>query len=73
MAAASVTAPRQRSAFHSFVARLLLALMIMYAAACAYFYFEEDQMTFPASTKYSPATPTDVAIPFEDLHIPVNE
>jgi hypothetical protein len=47
--------------------------MIMYAAACAYFYFEQDQMTFPAPTKYSPPTPTNVAIPFEDLHIPANE
>jgi fermentation-respiration switch protein FrsA (DUF1100 family) len=73
MAATSVTVPRQRSAFHSFVARLLLALMIMYAAACAYFYFEQDQMTFPAPTEYSPATPTNAGIPFEDLHIPVNE
>lgn len=73
MAATGVTVPRQRSAFHSLVARLLLALMMMYAAACAYFYFEQDQMTFPAPTKYSPATPTNVGIPFEDLHIAVNQ
>ena len=30
-------------------------------------------MTFPAPTEYSPATPTNAGIPFEDLHIPVNE
>lgn len=46
---------------------------MVYAAACAYFYFEQDQMTFPAPTKYSPATPRNVGIPFEDLHIAVNE
>jgi uncharacterized protein len=73
MAAASLTAPRQRLGFQRFVARLLLVLLIIYAAACAYFYFQQDQMTFPAPTDYLAATPTNVGIPFEDLHIPVNE
>ena len=73
MAATSVTPPRQRSGFRRFVARLLLVLLIIYAAACAYFYFQQDQMTFPAPTEYSTATPTNIGIPFQDLHILVNE
>jgi len=50
---------------------LLTLLILTYAGLGALFYFQQDQMTFPAPTQYPKVTPADDAIPFEDLHIPV--
>jgi hypothetical protein len=47
-------------------------LLLTYVAICAFFYFQQDAMTFPAATQYAKATPSDVGIPFEDLRIPVD-
>lgn len=68
----SIAVSRHASGLTRFVATLLTIVFVIYAGTCAYFYFEQDQMTFPAPTEYRPATPTNVGIPFEDLHIPVN-
>ena len=50
---------------------LLTLLILTYVGLGALFYFQQDQMTFPAPTQYPKVTPADDAIPFEDLHIPV--
>lgn len=50
---------------------LLGAFLLTYAGLGALFYFQQDQMTFPAPSYYAKATPSDVGIAFEDLHIPV--
>jgi pimeloyl-ACP methyl ester carboxylesterase len=44
---------------------------LTYVGLGAFFYFQQDQMTFPAPSQYANATPADVGIAFEDLHIPV--
>jgi len=73
MAATSVTASQPKSHYsHRFVVRLPALLLVLYVAACAFFYFSQDRMTFPAPTTYPRATPLDAGVPFEDLHIPVN-
>jgi fermentation-respiration switch protein FrsA (DUF1100 family) len=46
---------------------------LVYAGLGALFYFQQDQMVFPAPAHYTNATPTDVGIAFEDLRIPVTE
>jgi fermentation-respiration switch protein FrsA (DUF1100 family) len=72
MTAASVTVPQRTSRLRRFAAIFLAVLAVIYLAACAFFYFQQDQMTFPAPREYATATPLSVGIPFEDLHIPVN-
>lgn len=47
-------------------------LFLLYLGAGAFFYFQQDQMTFPAPKQYARATPADAGIAFEDLHIPVS-
>jgi len=44
---------------------------LAYVGVGALFYFQQDQMTFPAPSQYPNATPADAGITFEDLHIPV--
>jgi len=72
MPATNVTAHQRESRFGRFVAGFLIVLVVIYVAACAFFYLQQDQMTFPAPLEYARATPLDAGIPFEDLHIPVN-
>jgi fermentation-respiration switch protein FrsA (DUF1100 family) len=72
MPAANTTVHQRGSGFGKFVAGFLIVLVVIYVAACAFFYLQQDQMTFPAPLEYARATPLDVGIPFEDLHIPVN-
>jgi fermentation-respiration switch protein FrsA (DUF1100 family) len=72
MPAASVTVHPRGSGFGGLVAGFLIVLVAIYLAACAFFYLQQDQMTFPAPLEYAKATPLDAGIPFEDLHIPVN-
>ncbi len=50
---------------------LLTLLIVTYVGLGALFYFQQDQMTFPAPTQYPKVTPADDGIAFEDLHIPV--
>jgi len=50
---------------------LFTLLILAYVGLGALFYFQQDQMTFPAPTQYPKATPADDGIAFEDLHIPV--
>ena len=52
-------------------ATLLSALILAYLGFGALFYFQQDQMTFPAPSQYTSATPADAGVAFEDLHIPV--
>jgi fermentation-respiration switch protein FrsA (DUF1100 family) len=47
-------------------------MVVIYLAVCAFFYLQQDHMTFPAPLEYPTATPSSVGIPFEDLHIPVD-
>jgi pimeloyl-ACP methyl ester carboxylesterase len=72
MPAAKVAVHQGESRFGRFVAGFLILLVVIYVAACAFFYLQQDQMAFPAPLEYARATPSDVGIPFEDLHIPVN-
>src|SRR5215471_15803430 len=60
------------SRFRKFVVGLLVALGILYLAASAFLYFQQDQIGFPVLTEYEKVTPAALGIPFEDLHIPVN-
>jgi pimeloyl-ACP methyl ester carboxylesterase len=53
------------------VITLLTILLLAYLGSGALFYFQQDQMTFPAPSHYTNATPADDGIAFEDLHIPV--
>jgi fermentation-respiration switch protein FrsA (DUF1100 family) len=62
----------ERSRLPRFLLVLGASALVVYIAACAFFYFFQDAMTFPAPTQYAKATPSDVGISFEDLHIPVN-
>ena len=55
----------------TFIKTLLTLLILTYVGLGALFYFQQDQMTFPAPTQYPKATPADSGIAFEDLHIPV--
>jgi hypothetical protein len=50
---------------------LLCVLILTYAGLGTLVYFQQDQMTFPAPSQYAIATPANVGIAFEDLHIPV--
>ena len=50
---------------------LLTLLLLTYAGLGALFYFQQDQMTFPAPKHYTKATPADDGIAFEDLHVAV--
>jgi hypothetical protein len=72
MPAASVTVHQRGSRLGKIVAGFLVVLVLIYLSVCTYFYLQQDQMTFPAPREYARATPSDVGIPFEDLHIPVN-
>jgi uncharacterized protein len=45
---------------------------LTYIGLGALFYFQQDQMTFPAPSHYANASPADLGIAFQDLHIPVN-
>jgi fermentation-respiration switch protein FrsA (DUF1100 family) len=45
---------------------------LTYLGFGALFYFQQDQMAFPAPSQYAKATPADAGIAFEDLQIPVN-
>jgi fermentation-respiration switch protein FrsA (DUF1100 family) len=72
MPAANATVPQRSSRLGCCVAVSLLVLTVIYLAVCTFFYFQQDQMTFPAPREYATATPLAVGIPFEDLQIPVN-
>jgi uncharacterized protein len=50
---------------------LLSGLVLAYVGLGALFYFQQDQMAFPAPTHYPQGTPGDAGLAFEDLHIPV--
>jgi uncharacterized protein len=65
-------APPRSSALRKIIVGFCAVLVLVYLAAGAFFFFQQDQMTFPAPKEYAPATPTDVGITYEDLHIPVN-
>ncbi len=72
MTAANVTDTHRKLGLGRFVVGFLAVLAVIYLSACAFFYLQQDQMTFPAPRDYAAATPLDVGVPFEDLHIPVN-
>jgi fermentation-respiration switch protein FrsA (DUF1100 family) len=64
----------QRTRMPCNLIKTLLAMLILtYVGLGALFYFRQDQMTFPAPSQYANATPAEVGIAFEDLHIPVAE
>jgi hypothetical protein len=69
--ATPVSAPPERSQLRKIPIALGVVLLLLYVAICAFFYFQQDAMTFPAPTQYAKATPSNVGIPFEDLRIPV--
>jgi uncharacterized protein len=52
--------------------RFLITVLFFYLGVCAFVYFTQGAMLYPAPKFYQPASPQDVGIPFEDLHIPVN-
>jgi uncharacterized protein len=64
-------APKGKRILRTTVTTLLSVLLLLYVGLGAFFYFQQDQMTFPAPSQYTNATPADVGIAFEDLHIPV--
>jgi len=64
---------QQASRYRRLIARFALVVLAIYVATCAFFYFRQDKMTFPAPATYPRATPLDSGVPFEDLRIPVNE
>jgi uncharacterized protein len=60
------------SRFCKVVVGLLLAFAVVYVAASAFLYSQQDQIGFPVLAEYERVTPAALGIPFEDLHIPVN-
>ena len=68
---ATGAAPKRRGTVRILFAALLSAIILAYLGFGAVFYFQQDQMTFPAPAQYTNATPADVGIAFEDLHLPV--
>jgi len=68
---AAGVAPKSKRILRTTVTTLLSVLLLIYVGFGALFYFQQDQMTFPAPSKYTNTTPADVGIAFEDLHIPV--
>jgi uncharacterized protein len=64
-------APKGKRILRNLITTLLSALLLTYVGLGALFYFQQDHMTFPAPSQYANATPADVGIAFEDLHIPV--
>jgi fermentation-respiration switch protein FrsA (DUF1100 family) len=68
---AAGVAPKGKRILRTTVTTLLSVLLLLYVGLGALFYFRQDQMTFPAPAHYTNATPADVGIAFEDLHIPV--
>jgi fermentation-respiration switch protein FrsA (DUF1100 family) len=71
MTTTEAVAPERKRTVRTLIATLLSALIVAYVGFGALFYFRQDQMTFPAPSQYTNATPADVGIAFEDLHIPV--
>jgi fermentation-respiration switch protein FrsA (DUF1100 family) len=69
--AAANTAPKGKRILRNFIMTLVGLLLLTYVGLAALFYFQQDQMTFPAPSQYAHATPADIGIVFEDLHIPV--
>jgi uncharacterized protein len=63
--------PKHKRILRNFITTLLSVLILTYVGLGALFYFQQDQMTFPAPSHYTNATPADAGIAFEDLHIPV--
>jgi pimeloyl-ACP methyl ester carboxylesterase len=68
---AADVAPERRRTIRTLIATLLSLLILAYVGFGALFYFQQDQMTFPAPSQYTNATPADLGITFEDLRIPV--
>lgn len=64
-------APKRKRILRKITTTLLVLLISTYVGLGALFYLQQDQMTFPAPSQYANATPADVRIAFEDLHIPV--
>jgi len=64
-------APNSKRILRRIITTFLSVLILTYIGLGALFYFQQDQMTFPAPLQYANATPADVGIGFEDLHIPV--
>jgi fermentation-respiration switch protein FrsA (DUF1100 family) len=71
MTTTAAVAPERKRTLRIFLAALLSAIVLAYLGFGAFFYFRQDQMTFPAPAQYTKTTPADVGIAFEDLHIPV--
>jgi hypothetical protein len=70
--ATTVSASPEKSQLRKVLLALSVSLLLAYLAICAFFYFQQDAMTFPAPTQYAKATPSDAGISFEDLRIPVD-
>lgn len=69
----NVAAPRRtRSLLRKLFLVPALLLSIAYMGIAAFFYLQQDAMTFPAPAHFEIHTPAETDIPFEDLHIPVN-
>jgi pimeloyl-ACP methyl ester carboxylesterase len=72
MAVSSINAPKRASRVRKVGIGLVLPLCGLYIAACGFFYFQQDKLTFPVPTQYPKTTPQDIGLSFEDLQIPVN-
>jgi uncharacterized protein len=72
MTTTAISTPGRSRGLRDFGKRLLLGGLVAYVCYCAFFYFQQDQLTFPAPNNDPKASPTDADIPFEDLHLPVN-
>ena len=53
------------SSLRKFVVGLLLSIAVLYVAASAFLYFQQDQIGFPVLTEYERVTPAALEIPFE--------
>jgi fermentation-respiration switch protein FrsA (DUF1100 family) len=63
--------PKRKGILRGMLSGLAILLILLYLGFGALFYFQQDQMTFPAPVHYATATPADIGIAFEDLRIPV--
>jgi fermentation-respiration switch protein FrsA (DUF1100 family) len=73
MATSSVVPTRRKSVLRRILSGIAVLLIVLYVAACALLYFQQDHMVFPGPPQHYKATsPADAGLSFEDLHIPVN-
>src|SRR5215475_7794602 len=51
---------------------IIVGITVLYVVMSVSVGLRQDQLVFPAPSDYPKLTPASIGLPFEDLHIPVN-